>query len=98
MKTALRSFALCLLLSNSRGFADIDYTKLAVNAATLYATVWVAVRTLDVAEYVVDKLAGCSSTVKAITDNTITPALQLADIRTHVTDVKVPVLGLGGKK
>lgn len=102
MKTALRSFALCLLLSNSRGFAvDTDYTKLGVELATAaaktYAMVWVALKVVQASEYVVEKLAGCNSYVKLVADNTVTPALQLADITVKPQDVKIPVFGLGKK-
>lgn len=60
MKTTLRAVALCLLLSNARGFAA-DWTDLATkaveNAVPTLAAIWVACRVLDVAHVVADKAA-----------------------------------------
>lgn len=86
MKTALRTVALCLLVSNVRGFANDDLTKqftdCVLAAAKLYVG-WVIIqRTIEVAEYATEKVSDAApSAVGTVLDYTVKPVLNFADAK-----------------
>jgi hypothetical protein len=87
MKTALRTVALCLLLSHARGFANDNWTEFAtkaVNAAVpTLAAIWVACRALDVAHYVADKTA---DNVSETAGNFLGKVVDVVDPRVSLQD------------
>jgi|GEM_PF-2443229 hypothetical protein len=87
MKTTLRAVALCLLLSNARGFANswADFANTAAqNALPTLAAIWVACRVLDVAHVVADKTA---ANINQTLGNTLGKIADLADPRVTLQQV-----------
>jgi len=83
----LRTFALCLLVSHSRGFAadDINYaeiaTKFAHFAVKAYAAVWLATKAIDAAQNTVDAISSVHPAADTLISYTVDPLLKIADIR-----------------